>query len=61
MPDNTLIFSLKLGFTEDDIATYQTDYLADYMNIGAIAECADLHCYGLIVHVEGNKYRVVEE
>ena len=38
MPDNTLIFSLKLGFTEDDIATYQTDYLADYMNIGAIAE-----------------------
>lgn len=60
MADNTVIFSLKLGESEDEIATYQTDYLMDYMNIGAIAECADLHCYGLIVHEEGNKYRVVE-
>ena len=60
MANNTVVFALKLGENEDDIASYQTDYLGDYMNIGAIAECADLHCYGLIVHEEGNKYRVVE-
>lgn len=61
LEDNSMVFAYRHGEGVDNISVYKTNKTEDYSDIGSVADELGLHCYGLITHVKGNQYSIVEK